>query len=376
MVVIMKKDIKNNKKVTKLHKEKILNLYTNPSHPGSFSGINSFYRVLKQKDQYLKKDDLLEILKSQETYTLHRPKSKIFSRNKVKVYGIDDTWQIDLCDMRNFQKENDNYCYILTIIDVFSKQAWAIKLKNKKGDTILEELKNILKERKPKRIHADQGTEFFNKDCINYLNKNGIKLYYTNSEMKAQVVERFNRTLKEKMWRYFTYVGNQRYVDILDKLVDSYNNTYHRSIKTFPYNVNEKNSEIIFMNLYGYKKNSDYEPNLINIKYKEGDFVRLSKSKKLFEKGYTKNWTREIFIIHKIIINPEPTYIVKDQNNDILEGVFYEKELQQVNKNDNNVYEIDEIIKTRVVNKKKEFLVSWKGYPSSFNSWVKEKDLG
>ena len=363
-------------KPEKLDKNKIIKLYTDPSHPGAFSGLNTFYRVLKQKNKDLKKEDLEEILKSQETYTLHKPKTKKFKRNKVKVYGIDDTWQMDLCDMKSYQKENDNYCYILTIIDVFSKQAWAVKLKNKKGETILEELKNIIKKRKPRKIHADQGTEFFNKDCINYLSKNGIKLYYTNSEMKAQVVERFNRTLKDKMWRYFTHVGNQRYVDILDKLVDSYNNSYHRSIKTYPNNVNQKNSQIIFMNLYGYDQKSDHEPNLINIKFKEGDYVRLSKSKKLFEKGYTKNWTREIFIIHKIIVNPEPTYIVKDQNNDVLDGVFYEKELQQVNKNEDDVYEIDEIIKTRIINRKKEYFVSWKGYPSSFNSWVKEKDLG
>ena len=297
--------------------------YTDPSRPGAFSGVNSFFKSLKYVNKDVKLKDVNEWVKSQDVYTLHKPKTDKFTRNQTVVQGIDDTWQIDLCDMRSIQKENDNFAYLLTIIDVFSKKAWAIKLKNKKADSVLDCLKSVFKERKPNRIHADQGTEFFNKDCKKYLKTNGIDLYYTNSEMKASVVERFNRTLKEKMWRYFTFTKNKKYIDILDDLVDSYNNTYHRSVKTTPNSVNSKNESQIYINLYGLNKN--YK-NKINFKFKVGDHVRLSKVKRTFEKGYTNNWTKEIFVVHKLVIDEQPTYIIKDLNDEILLGKFYEKE--------------------------------------------------
>ena len=232
--------------------------------------------------------------------------------------------------MRSIQKDNENYAYILTIIDVFSKKPWAIKLKNKKAETVL------------------------NKDCKKYLKNSGINLNYTNSEMKASVIERFNRTLKEKMWRYFTFSKNKKYIDILDDLVYSYNNTYHRSIKTTPNKVNSKNESQIYINLYGLSKN--YK-NKIHFKFKIGDYVRLSKTKRQFEKGYTNNWTKEIFLVHKLIIDEQPTYIIKDLNNEILLSKFYEKELQQVYITDDKTWEIYQIIKTRIVNKKKEYFV-------------------
>ena len=98
-------------------------------------------------------------------------------------------------------------------------------------------------------------------------------------------------------------------------------------------NVTEKNRDKIFINLYGYKQNEDREPSLVDLKLKPGDFVRLSKNKNLFEKGSTNNWTKEIFIVDKIIFKDEPVYIIKDQNEEIIQGLFYEKELQKVYKN-------------------------------------------
>jgi len=244
-------------------------------------------------------------------------------------------------------------------------------LKNKQGNTVLDALKSILKITQPKRIHADKGSEFFNNDCKSFLKKNNIHLYYTNSEMKASIVERFNRTIKEKMWRYFTFSDSVKYIDILDDLIDSYNNTYHRSIKMTPNSVNETNESQVYINLYGLKTSK--KP--VKYRFKVDDYVRLSKVKKTFEKGYTNNWTKEIFVINKIITNTQPTYEVKDLNDEILIGKFYENELQQVYINDDKTWEIDEILKTRTKLKKKEYFVSWKNYPSSFNSWVKEKDF-
>ena len=116
----------------------LITAYTDPSKPGSFSGINSFYKSLNHKKNKIKVKNVKDWLQSQDSYTLHKPKISKFERNQIVVQGIDDTWQIDLCDMRSLKKFNKNYQHILTIIDVFSKKAWAIILLDKKASTVLQ----------------------------------------------------------------------------------------------------------------------------------------------------------------------------------------------------------------------------------------------
>ena len=157
-------------------------------------------------------------------------------------------------DVSNIKDENDGYCFLLTCIDVFSKKAWALPLKNKSGKTVLEAFKKIVSDTKPLRLQVDKGSEFYNKEFLNYCKTNNIRIYSTNSELKACVVERFNRTLKEKKYRYFTHIDSKKYIDVLDELVISYNNTYHRSIKRTPNQVKKADEAEIFQNLYKYKK--------------------------------------------------------------------------------------------------------------------------
>jgi hypothetical protein len=146
-------------------------------------------------------------------------------------------------------------------------------------------------------------------------------------------------------------------------LVEFYNNTYNRSIKTKPVDVNIKNEDQVWLNLYGDQKQK------LKLKFKIGDNVRLSKSKRAFEKGYTSNWTKEIFVIYQIKKYNIPVYVVKDQMDEIVQGVFYEQELQKVT-NTKNTFDFDKILKTRKINGKKEYYISRDGYPSKFNQWV------
>ena len=194
-------------------------IYSDVSHPGSLSGLENFLRVLRKQKVKINRKEVKKWLETQEAYTLHKRLIKKFPRNKVIVNGIDDLWQIDLADLQKISKFNDNYRYLLTCIDVFSKFSWVEPLKNKQADTVLEAFKKIINsgERKPFRLQSDQGTEFINKKFKNYLDDIDVQHYYVNSELKASVVERFNRTIKEKIYRFFTLKNTNTYIDVLPK---------------------------------------------------------------------------------------------------------------------------------------------------------------
>ena len=201
--------------------------YTTPSNPGAFSGKTSFIKELKNKKIKYNKKEINDWFLNEDSYTIHKPIKKNFKRNRVIVSGIDDTWQADLIDLSNLSHLNDKYKFVLTVIDVFSKYAYAIPLKNKSAESIVNAFKLIISNgRTPKKLQTDAGNEFINKSLKKYLKQ--VKMYTTYSEMKASVVERFNRTLKEKMWRYFSYKHHYRWVDVLQDFIKSYNNSYHR----------------------------------------------------------------------------------------------------------------------------------------------------
>lgn len=162
-----------------------------------------------------------------------------------------------------------------------------------------------------------------------YLDKYKIILYHTFSELKASVIERFNRTLKERMWRYFSASDSQRYTDVFQALVDSYNHSYHRSIKMKPSDVSKLNEYRVYYNLYGFTKDGGIDT-IIKPKFNIGDLVRISKLKKTFEKGYTPNWSSEPYKIHTFLAKDQPVYKIIDFNDNIIEGIFYESELLKI----------------------------------------------
>ena len=184
--------------------------------------------------------------------------------------------------MQQFSKWNKGYRYLLMVIDVFSKYGWIVPLKDKKGESVAEAFKTIFKEgRKPQYLWVDKGKEFYNKHAKDLLEKNGIHMYSTENEEKSSVVERWNRTIKSKMWKQFTVQGNAMYLDMLPKLVKQYNNTKHSSLKMTPVEAsNKKNEGTVYFNLYGDMETSKQKP-----KFKIGDKVRISKYKRnVFDK--------------------------------------------------------------------------------------------
>ena len=267
--------------------------------------------------KYIVKHELKPMQLAEE---LHKPVIKKFRKRRVYSYGIDDIWAADLIDMTAYSKQNKHYKYLLMVIDVFSKYGWIVPVKNKYGETIAEAFKTILKERQPDKLWVDKGTEFYNKH-VKALFPN---MYSTENEEKSSVVERWNRTMKEKMFKYFTANDTTKYYPILNDLVKEYNNTKHSSIKMTPVEASKKENEsIVYHNLY------PPEPIPGKPKFKVGDRVRITKKKKFFEKGYTTRWTREIFEVTEVLQTDPITYQIKDLDGEEITGSFYEKELQK-----------------------------------------------
>jgi len=215
--------------------------YTTPGEPGSFGGarrpfVGSLFD--RRKAQCY--------LRTQDAYTLHRQARRRFPRHKTHSKGIADFYQADLVDLPSLSNFNNSYRYLLTCIDVFTKRAWAIPLRRKTGGEVTAPFRKILAtlDRNPRMLQTDKGTEFLNAAFQRMLAVNDIHWYSTeNEDIKASVVERFNRTLKTKMSRYFTYKNLPRYIDVLPRLIASYHASYHRSIGMSPNEVNANNED-------------------------------------------------------------------------------------------------------------------------------------
>ena len=320
--------------------------------------------IINKKQQFGLSVNPNEIL----SHELHKPKRVNFERRRVISNHIDHIWGIDLITMIKYSKQNNNYKYILTVIDFFSKHSWCYPLKNKNYNEIINSFKDIFKKskRKPKMIQSDEGSEFTNKQVQKFFNDNNIKWYHTyNRDIKCSICERYNRTILNKIYKNFTLNNNTIWIKDLNKLVKEYNNSYHRTIKMKPVDSSKKSNENIV------RKNYNFEIITDKKKFKIGDKVRVSLLKNTFEKGYTSNWSEQIYVIYDIKSSNVHYYYLKDLNGEKLDGTFYQEELLKTNINDNDFYVIEKIIK-KVGNK---YLVKWRGYDDTFNSYVNENDI-
>ena len=251
----------------------------------------------------------------------HKPFIRKFNKRKVYSQFKDNIWGVDLADMQSFSRKNKGIKYLLCAIDLYSKYAFVIPLKDKKGISIVNAFNKIIKQsnRKPNKIWVDQRGEFYNNVFEKCLSDNDINMYSTYNEGKSVVAERFIRTLKNKLYKHMTATGKNVYYDVLDDVVNKYNNTKHSTIKIKPIDVRDNNKKRVYIDEHNEKCS----------RFKVGDRVRISKFKKLFAKGCTPNWSKEIFIVDKIDDTVPYTYNLKNLNDEEIIGSFYDQELQK-----------------------------------------------
>jgi hypothetical protein len=325
--------------------------------------------------------DILEVknwLSAQDAYTQHKPITRKFKRNRYHTNNMGICFEADLADMQNLSSENDGVKYILCVIDIFSKKVWAETLKDKRSASVAFALNKIFaKSGMPVRFRSDRGREFIGLPVRKLLEKNKILQIVTdNEETKCSIIERFLRTLKERLHKFFTHFGKQKYVHVLQDVINSYNNSLHSAIGCRPNDVGSHNIQQVYEFLFSgkgrYKK---LETSSNKSKFKVGDTVKVSNSKHKLQKGYHANWSYEVFKITKVILREPVVYKLADSVGEELTGVWYESELQKVTVADDQAFRIEKILGSEGRGSNKRLLVKWMGYPKKFNSYISESDL-
>ena len=346
-------------------------IYNDPSFPASFAGKKTFTKAIQAQNPGVKTKDVENALRKIDSYTLHKPTQKPKLYRRIFTKGIGYLYQIDLVDMSKYADANDGFKWFITCIDTFSKKAWAFKMKDKSAASILKTLKTFLLVNRPQKIEFDQGKEFYNRPFLGLLKTYGIKHYSVYSDRKCAIVERFNRTLKTRMYKSFSVRGSYRWVHILQHLINGYNKTKHSSTGFAPNNVSASNERVVRKKLFPkIKKDKKY----LKAKFNVGDSVRITRKKSIFQKGYEQTYSYEIFEI-SVIKNTYPiTYGLKDYKGEEIKGSFYTNEIQLIDKSD-DIWPIEKIVSTRKRRSGTEYLVKFLGYPNEANSWISQEDL-
>ena len=304
-------------------------------------------------------------LKRQVVEEIHRPARKKFRRRRVVIKGLDDLFQADLVEMLPYAKQNGGHRYILVVINAFSKYAWAYPVKRKTGKDVTEAMKKVLRESTPRNLQTDNGKEFYNKDFQQLMKKHGVNHYSTYSTMKSSIVERLNRTLKTMMWKEFSFQGSYKWLQLLPKIIEKYNSTVHGTTGFKPKDVTKRNEKSILETSYDNRKVMDRKP----IKYPVGTSVRVSKYREAFDKGYTPNWSTEIFKVDKVQFTNPTTYILRDEKNEVVKGGFYEEELQRAKHPD--IFLVEKVLRR----KGNQVFVKWLGLDKTHNSWISNNNI-
>ena len=295
------------------------------------SSYNDIYTDLKNPAAY--SSNVRSFMNQKKSISLHKRRIKNFTRRQIIVPGPFHTISADLIDYQMIAGSNNNYKYILTVIDCFSRFVYARPLKRKTAEEVASQLDDIISNMQyvPRFFTSDKGLEFdarnrFVKDVL--IVKYGMVIYYTTGVKKNSMVERFNRTLKDRLERYFTETSHKRWLDVLQDFVNNINHSINRTIGVRPVDVTLENAKRIWKRLY---PNANEVPKCEMIKI--GDRVRIAIEKSMFAKGYHQNWSEEIYTVQRIERSMGVClYILKNNDGEELQRKYYIPELNFVSR--------------------------------------------
>ncbi len=392
------------------------NLYRNLKKGGSYQSADKLYETVKREGKFdLSLRQIEKFLRGEDTYTLNKEVRRKFQTNSIPITSINKVWEADLADLFKFQRYNDGYRYILGCIDSFSRKLYVRPLKTKRAADMVSALKEIFAEAgtKPRSIRSDRGSEFTNHIVTEYLQNNKIGHVYTSNLSQAALIERCWKSLKKRMIKYMEDKKTKKYIDVLDQLVQGYNNTFHSVIGMTPNEVAiEKHAQAYYNMLLDAKRRKRKKPapapppppppgpgikkeeggesgdakgdggdgggdgrappgkqtpleNVVDdvpqrkkkkaYRFPLGTHVRISLRPEKLVSEYGERWSREIYTVDaRRFREGIDVYKVSDAKGEVLIGTFYAQELQRVNEpEEDKLYDIREILKERTVTDKK-----------------------
>lgn len=349
-------------------------LYTSADSDACFSSAERLYQAARAEDERTTRRDVQHFLRGQRTYTLHRRIVRRFPRLRTVPAGLHTDWQADLADFDALHTANDGYRYLLVCVDVLSRNLFVEPVRTKRSVDMISAFEALLARAgvQPWKIVHDAGLEFTAAAMSRFFKAKEIESLCTfaHPSVHAGVVERANRTIKERIYRYFSERNTTRWVDVVQRIVAAINRSVCRSTGLTPSQVTFANANELRRRLYG-SESAVTRPALA-----VGDYVRIEKRKQEFEKGYLPRFTDELFIITKARVTNPPTYALKDEVGEAVRGWFYGSELCPVRKDASTTYRVERVLKSRRSKRGgTEHFVKWLNRPSIYNAWVHESDF-
>lgn len=365
-------------RLSKAYIKKLDDIYHTFGAPGGYSSVIEVLKRFRKLHPELpiSRNQVQDYLDHQTTYTLHRRRVDKFERNIVTTPLIDYQWSIDLAEMAGFKKYNDGMRYFLLAVDTLSRFVYTEPITQKSGACVATALENIFSraDALPKLMNGDAGLEFDNHKVKSVFKKHNIRFFQSYGVIKASHAEIAIKTLKSSIYRYFDHTLTRRWVDVLQKATDTYNDTYHSTIKMTP---REGSTFLngVKLSERALRRAADRFTSCRPPHLKKGDTVRVSLDIK-FQKGFEQNWSRAIYLVasepYYTRGGRHPMYLIAELNGERFLGGFYSSQLLPVSKRTfvtDYAYPIDRVIRKGA----KTSLVRFTGYDSRYDRWLDNK---
>jgi len=380
-----------NKRIAVKDRELLNKLYKNFKYPSAFTSLEPLLKEAQKHSPKISRSTVRDYLKSQYVYTKHRKAVRRFKRLPTFSPGPNTVWQADLGVMIKLATRNKNFNYYLLCIDCFSRMIYVKPIKKKTGEDVINGFEAIFKRvgKIPWKIITDAGREFIAANVQKYFRQREIKHYceYTSPKWHAGMAERANRTVRERLYRYFTEEDHRRWIPVIHDIVTAINNSPNRSLGGMtPMDIHLDRNGAVDQLREQIRLQTEMSNKLIRKREKSdanaksirtGTHVRIENNKHAFQKGYLGNFTSEIFTIYRRRKSTKPiTYKLIDDSGELVKGWFYRQDLSPVyGRQGNRNWEIEKILKME--NKRnadgqirKFAFVKWKGFDDAYNSWI------